>query len=173
MHALAFWKEIIMDTSNLLEQFVALLHRHTIRYCVIGGQGVNAYVEPLVSLDLDIVVATDQVDALIDALDERYTIKTFPHSINIEMPGSDLRIQIQTDKRYKSFVEHASQKSVLGLEMSVGSLEDILQGKVWAALDPMRRGSKRQKDLADIARIIESYPHLRENVPAEILIKLD
>lgn len=162
-----------MDKSNLLEQFVALLHQHAIRYCVIGGQGVNAYVEPLVSLDLDIVVATDQVDALLRALDERYNIKTFPHSINIEMPNSDLRIQIQTDERYTSFVEHATQRTVLGLEMSVGSLEDILQGKVWAAQDPMRRGSKRQKDLADVARIIESFPDLRRNVPAEILQKLD
>lgn len=173
MQALAFWKEIIMDTSNLLEQFVALLTQHAIRYCVIGGQGVNAYVEPLVSLDLDIVVATDQVDALLKALDERYIIKAFPHSINIEMPGSDLRIQIQTDKRYKSFVDHASRKVVLGLEMTVGSLEDILQGKVWAAQDPSRRGSKRQKDLADIARIIESYPQLRESVPTDILSKID
>jgi hypothetical protein len=84
-----------------------------------------------------------------------------------------LRIQIQTDERYTSFVEHATQRTVLGLEMSVGSLEDILQGKVWAAQDPMRRGSKRQKDLADVARIIESFPDLRRNVPAEILQKLD
>lgn len=173
MQALAFWKEIIMDKSNLLEQFVALLNQNAIRYCVIGGQGVNAYVEPLVSLDLDIVVATNQVEALIDALDQHYIVKTFPHSINIEMPESDLRIQIQTDKRYRSFVNHASLKTVLGLEMSVGSLEDILQGKVWAAQDVSRRGSKRQKDLADIARIIETYPQLREKVPADILSKLD
>jgi hypothetical protein len=54
----------------------------------------------------------------------------------------------------------------------VAALEDVLQGKVWAALDPERRGSKRQKDLADIARIIETYPELRERVPAEILERL-
>ena len=33
------------------EELVALLARHNIRYCVIGGQGVNAYAEPLISLE--------------------------------------------------------------------------------------------------------------------------
>jgi hypothetical protein len=54
----------------------------------------------------------------------------------------------------------------------VASVEDVLQGKTWAALDPGRRASKRQKDLADIARLLEAYPHLREKVPAEILARL-
>lgn len=49
------------DESQFIEGFLGLLEDHKIRYCVIGGQGVNAYVEPLVSLDLDIVVAVDQL----------------------------------------------------------------------------------------------------------------
>ena len=63
-------------------------------------------------------------------------------------------------------------QTVLGLELPVASLEDVLQGKVWAALDPQRRGSKRQKDLADIARLIEAYPELRAQVPPEVLARL-
>ncbi len=43
---------------------------------------------------------------------------------------------------------------------------------VWAAMDPSRRPSKRQKDLADIARLIEAYPALRVAVPPEILARL-
>jgi hypothetical protein len=39
-------------------------------------------------------------------------------------------------------------------------------------LDPARRASKRQKDLADISRLLEAYPQLRSRVPAEILEKL-
>jgi hypothetical protein len=39
-------------------------------------------------------------------------------------------------------------------------------------LDADRRQSKRQKDLADIARIIEISPELRSQVPAEFLSKL-
>ena len=34
------------------------------------------------------------------------------------------------------------------------------------------QGSTRQKDLADIARLLEAYPALRERVPAEILARL-
>ena len=54
----------------------------------------------------------------------------------------------------------------------VAALADTLQGKIWAALDPDQRGSKRQKDLADIARLIEAYPHLRQQVPTELLDRL-
>jgi hypothetical protein len=56
--------------------------------------------------------------------------------------------------------------------MAVADIGDVLRGKVWAASDPERRGSKRQKDLADIARIIEAYPNLRDSVPADILSRL-
>jgi hypothetical protein len=45
-------------------------------------------------------------------------------------------------------------------------------GQVWAVLDTDRRPSKRQKDLADIARILEVYPALREQVPQEVLQRL-
>lgn len=61
---------------------------------------------------------------------------------------------------------------VLGIELPVARLEDVLRGKVWAALDPASRPSKRQKDLADIARTIEAYPHLRADVPPEVLMQL-
>jgi hypothetical protein len=63
-------------------------------------------------------------------------------------------------------------RTVLGLALPVASVEDVLRGKVWAAQDPTRRGSKRQKDLADIARLLEGYPHLRAQVPREILARL-
>jgi Nucleotidyl transferase AbiEii toxin, Type IV TA system len=161
-----------MDQSNLLENLISLFNERGIRFCVIGGQAVNAYVEPLVSLDLDLVVAIDQLDQVETLLASRFDLKKFPHSWNIGMPGSDLRVQIQTDKRYSSFVERASVHTVLGLTLPVASVEDVLQGKIWAALDPERRGSKRQKDLADIARILEKFPELRNQVPHEIRARL-
>ena len=53
----------------------------------------------------------------------------------------------------------------------MAKLEDVLQGKVWAARDPARP-SKRQKDLADISRLLEAYPELRSRVPEDILSRL-
>ena len=172
MQALTFWKTITMDHANLLEELISLLEEHGIQYCVIGGQAINAYVEPLVSLDLDIVIAFRQLDQATGILNQQFSLERFPHSLNVSLAGSDLRVQIQTDERYAQFVERASRREVLGLELPVADLRDILQGKIWAVEDPQRRGSKRQKDLADIARIIEKYPELREQVPQEIRSRL-
>ncbi len=173
MQARTFWKTVAMDTTNLLETLLAFLREREIRFCVIGGQAVNAYVEPLVSLDLDLAVAVESLDDLERQLAEKFTVRRFPHSLNLSLPGSDLRAQIQTDARYRAFVERAVEGEVLGIRLPVACLEDVLQGKLWAALDPERRGSKRQKDLADIARLLERYPHLRGQVPAEILARLE
>lgn len=118
-------------------------------------------------------MAVESLDDLEKRLAERFTVKRFPHSLNISLPGSDLRVQIQTDERYRAFVERASEREVLGMRLPVARLEDVLQGKIWVALDTERCGSKRQKDLADIARILESYPHLREQVPDSILARLE
>lgn len=136
-------------------------------------QAVNAYVEPLVSLDLDVAVAVASLDDLEQILTQRFMVRRFPHRLNTALPHSDLRIQIQTDERYRSFIDRAVVCNVLGGDLPVASLDDVLQGKIWAALDPERRRSKRQKDLADIARLIEAYPHLRTNVPGEILARLE
>ena len=172
MQALTFLKMITMDQSNLLENLISLLNEQGIRFCVIGGQAVNAYVEPLVSLDLDLVVAVDQLEQVEALLEPHYDLKRFPHSLNVAMSGSDLRVQIQTDRRYSSFVERAVMQTVLGMPLSVASVEDVLQGKIWAVLDPERRASKRQKDLADISRLLEKYPELRLKVPQEIRARL-
>lgn len=173
MQALTFWKTVTMDTANLLETLIAFLREQGVRFCVIGGQAVNAYAEPLVSLDLDLAVAVESLEDLEKRLAERFTVKRFPHSLNVSLPGSDLRVQIQTDARYQPFVERAIEADVLGIRLPVAQLEDVLQGKIWAALDPEQRGSKRQKDLADIARLLERYPPLRQRVPPEILARLE
>jgi hypothetical protein len=173
MQALTFWKTITMDQSGLLEQIVSILEDNEILYCVIGGQGVNAYVDPLVSLDLDLVIATDQLEQVKAILEASgFELKPFAHSLNVTLPNSSLRLQIQTDPRYASFPRRAIYRQVLGLTLPVAAVPDILKGKVWAFQDPTRRASKRQKDLADIARLLERYPELRAEVPEDVLARL-
>lgn len=172
MDALKFWKTVVRDRVNLLEKLLVLFTDHKVRFCVIGGQAVNAYAEPVVSLDLDIVVATGQLPKVEDLLRKEFHVEKFEHSLNVSMYGSDLRVQIQTDPRYEEFPLHAETYEVLGVRLPVASLTDLLQGKVWAVLDETRRPSKRQKDLADISRLIEAQPHLRDKIPAEVLSKL-
>ena len=136
---------------------------------MIGGQAVNAYVEPLVSLDLDLVVAVDQIDQVTTLMRDHFEVEAFPYSLNIRSAGSSLRVQLQTDPRYGDFVERASIREVLGLQVPVAAIEDVLQGKIWAASHPERRSTRRKKDLPDIERILESHPSLRAHVPEEIL----
>lgn len=172
MYALDFWKTVVRDRVDLLGRILSLFADGNVRFCVIGGQAVNAYAEPLVSLDLDIVVATDQLEAVEDLLKKEFTVEKFEHSLNVSMYGSDLRVQIQTDPRYAEFPLRVEQHNVLGVLLPVASLMDLLQGKIWAVLDHSRRPSKRQKDLADISRLLEAHPHLRGHVPSEVLSKL-
>jgi hypothetical protein len=172
MHRRAFWKTVTVDKSDLLDRLLTLLCERLVRFCVIGGQGVNAYAEPVVSLDLDIVIASDDLDALTATLESLFIVERFAHSLNISADGIDLRVQVQLDPRYGAFVDRAREREVLGEMLPVARIEDVLQGKVWAALDATRRASKRQKDLADIARLIEAEPHLRAQVPTSILDRL-
>lgn len=58
------------------------------------------------------------------------------------------------------------------MTLPVALLEDLLQGKIWAASETGRSPTKRQKDLLDIARLIERYPQSRERVPEELLKRM-
>lgn len=172
MRAAEFYRLVTMDRTELLDRLLAFLERERVRYCVIGGLAVNAYVEPLVTLDVDFAIAAEQFEDVLVRLRDEFELEEFPHSININETGSSLRAQIQKDPRYSTFVSRASRREVLGHAMFVASVEDVLQGKIWAALDPARRPSKRRKDLLDIERLIEAYPDLRSRVPRELLDRL-
>jgi hypothetical protein len=172
MRARDYWRAVTVDRSDMVERLVVLLREHQIPFCVIGGQGVNAYVEPVVSLDLDLVIAAPALAELLPTLEQMFTVETFPHSVNLSAPDSDVRVQIQVDPRYQLFLARAADHQVLGERLPVAAMEDVLLGKVWAALDSQRRPSKRQKDLADIARLLERDPSLRARVPAQILDRL-
>ena len=45
--------------------------------------------------------------------------------------------------------------------------------KLWAYMDAQRRMSKRQKDLADILRLVEQHPVLVDRLPADLKKMLD
>ena len=168
-----FLSQIIQDTSRFLPRFIDLLQREQISCCVIGGLAVNAYAEPVVSLDLDIVIVATQTKKLLECLPENCAVKTYPNSINLSDPASALRIQIQSDPRYQEMIARATRKNVLGYPLPVAAIADVFQGKVWAAGDKQRRPSKRQKDLADIARLLEIEPQLISLLPIELKQRLE
>jgi hypothetical protein len=172
MNQKSFLNGVSNGKKDIIQEIINLLNDNHIEYCVIGGLAVNAYVEPVVSLDLDIVVIVDSIDTLIESTRDKFKIEKFAHSINLGSEDSDIRIQIQTDERYQDFIKRASIKNIMGYQMNVALLEDVIAGKVWAYSDEQRRGSKRQKDLADIMRIIESFPELKSKLPKSIIERI-
>jgi hypothetical protein len=108
MQAEAFWRIVVADHTDFLSRVIELLAKQRIRYCVLGGEGVNAYVEPVVSLDLDIAIAVDQLANAEQLFGQEFRVERLPHSINICANGSDLRVRIQTDPRYKNFLAGAN-----------------------------------------------------------------
>ncbi len=168
-----FMNAIANAQEDILQLFLDILGKTKATYCVVGGLAVNAYVEPVVSLDLDIVVDTKDIDKVCEeAADKGLKVEKFEHSVNLSSFKSDLRIQIQTDSRYQEFISRSSLKEILGYKINVACLEDVLKGKVWAYLDEQRRRSKRQKDLTDIMRLVEAFPSLESHIPAVIQKKL-
>jgi len=171
-----FLNSLANDSSDVTQLFLDELKKLKIDYCVIGGLAVNAYAEPVASLDIDLVLALDDIERLLKQISlpvGGFSVSKFTNSINLQHPDSDLRIQIQTDERYQSFINNSSVKNVLGYQMKVASIENLLMGKIWAYSDEERRKSKRQKDLADIMRLVETHPHLYELLPENIKLLLN
>ena len=160
-----FFNKVANGKGDVLGELLAHLDNHKISYCVIGGLAVNAYASPVISLDVDIVIAVEEFDRFQTTIPAEWSLRKERFSLNISTPYSELRIQIQTDSRYHAFLQRATKQITLGYELNVAAIEDVLCGKIWAYTDPERRETKRQKDYLDIMRLVESNPDIL-NTPA-------
>jgi hypothetical protein len=143
-------------------------------YCLIGGLAVNCYVEPVYTLDADLVVIASGLSKLSAHLQEQgFKIEEYPHSLNATAPRSELRIQFTTDERYQPFLDRSVESEVLGIRVRIACLEDVTHGKLWAYSDPRRRLSKRKKDELDLIRLAEAHPELKSLYPSELQEQLD
>jgi len=146
---------------NDVRRLVDCLERADIAWCVIGGVAVNHWAQqPVVTQDVDFVVAVEAVERTVSLLEEAgFRAERFQGSVNFK-GHSAVSAQLSTEDFYRDFPPRAVPADVHGILMRVASLEDTLRGKMKAWSDPARRQSKRIKDLADIARFVESHPHL-------------
>jgi hypothetical protein len=143
-------------------------------YCLIGGLAVNCYVEPVYTLDADLVAIASSLRDLTAHLEAHgFKTEVHPHSVNATAHGSQLRIQFTTDHRYQDFLSRTVEAEVLGVRVKIACREDVTQGKLWAYADPRRRLSKRKKDELDLIRLAESYPELKSLYPIELRELLD
>ena len=130
---------------------------------------MNCYVEPVYTVDADLVVVSTGLPIVSQDLQKSgFGVQEFEHSVTAQRPGSDLRIQFTTDLRYQDFPSRAASRDILGTTVRVASLSDVFQGKLWAYSDPSRRLTKRKKDELDLLRLAEAYPELRDGLPPEL-----
>jgi len=92
-------------------------------YCLIGGLAVNCCVEPVYTLDADLVVIAASLPELTAHLEA-------------QPPSSQLRIRLTTDEGYQPFRDRSVDANVLGIRAKVACREDVTQGKLWAYGDP-------------------------------------
>ncbi|HEY2799445.1 MAG TPA: nucleotidyl transferase AbiEii/AbiGii toxin family protein [Chthoniobacterales bacterium] len=169
MTAKQFYDWQTVGGTDDVMRMVDALERADIRWCAIGGVAVNHWAtEPMVTQDVDFVVATDAIEHAVSALTEAgFQSEKFAWSINFK-GRSKVGLQLSTEDFYREFPERARPADVHGILLRVASLEDTLKGKVKAWSDAERRQSKRLKDLGDIARLIEAHPALWGSLPEEL-----
>lgn len=161
MTAKKFYDWQTVGGTDDVMRLVDCLERADIPWCAIGGVAVNHWAaEPIVTQDVDFVVATDAIERAIDILTEAgFRPERFQWSINFT-GHSRVSLQLSTADFYKDFPARAVPADVHGILLRVASMEDTLKGKIEAWSDSSRRQSKRIKDLGDIARLVETHPHL-------------
>src|SRR6266699_2088552 len=160
MTAAEIYESVTNGGASDFAELVTVLNENK-PWCLIGGLAVNCYVEPVYTVDVDLVVVAANLEQIGRELE--------PAGFRL---SSELNVQFTTDARYQDFLAGATECQVLGLAVPVASLQEIVRGKVWAWQDKERRSTKRKKDELGLMRIAEAHPKLRGLIPAEIVKQL-
>ncbi|MGI8820316.1 MAG: hypothetical protein ACR2ID_05540 [Chthoniobacterales bacterium] len=155
--------------ANDVTRLIDALEKADVAWCAIGGVAVNHWArEPMVTQDLDFVVAAGTIDEAVAAL-ERAGLRAERFDWSVNFAGdSQVSMQLSTESFYQDFPARAVAAVVHGILLRVAALEDTLNGKIKAWSDARRRQSKQLKDLADIARLVEAHPALWEKLPSKL-----
>ena len=146
-----------------------LLEREHVPYALIGGVAVQLHTEePRSTLDIDLAVPT-YADVPREALLEAGFEHTgrHDHSDNWRAPGPGplkQRTAVQfsaEDEGIADAVAHASIVDLDGVQLRVATVADLIVLKLAAAVEPKRRPSKREHDVADVLALLEEHPELR------------
>ena len=173
MTAAEIFNAVTHGGGNDFAEVVGLLEEKGSAWCLIGGLAINAYVEPVYTVDADFVLVAAALPRMLSVLEERgYRTSQHRFWANARRAGSDLAVQFTTDERYQGFCQRAVPAEVLGVLAKVAALADLFQGKLWAWADPERRSTKRAKDELDLLRIAERFGEYVALLPEQLRSKL-
>jgi hypothetical protein len=165
MNAKQFYDWQTSGGTDDVMRLVDCLERADVAWCAIGGVAVNHWAgHAIVTQDVDFVVAPDCVERAVSAIEAAgFRSERFEWSVNFQ-GRSDVSLQLSTEDFYRDFASRSVAADVHGILLRVASLADTLAGKMKAWSEPQRRQSKRIKDLADIARLVEAHPELWDSL---------
>ncbi len=125
MTAAEIYESVTNGGASDFAEVVAVLNRNK-PWCLIGGLAVNCYVEPVYTVDVDLVVLTANLSHIERELGMLgFKVTRFELSTNAQRPGSKLNLQFRTDSRYQDFLKDATDRQVLGMDVPLASLEKI------------------------------------------------
>ena len=158
MRSSTYWKAVLQDGNNFLERVLEFLKVSGTRFCVIGGTGVNAYAYPVVTEDLDIVVAEEEIEALEASLSRDFKVRRFAHRVNVSAPPSKLQIQIQTDPRYFDFINRCQIRNVMDFEWRISKTSCKARfGRPWMRTAVKASGRRISPILPASSRLFPSF----------------
>src|SRR5260370_26714300 len=124
MTATEIFESVTGSGGSDFARVVQILNQHG-PWCLIGGLAVNCYVEPVYTLDADIVIVSKELERIKPELSAAgFAVQEFPHSLNATMPGSQFTIQLRFEQRYQEFPRTATLTSILSTDVFVASLTD-------------------------------------------------
>ena len=171
---------VIMSGTTDFAQVVEALRRQSAEFCVIGGMAVNSYVTPVYTVDLDLVVVTAHLAPVLAELRAAdWRITEYPYSINAqrragpsERTDSLLMVQFSKPEEMQPYIGRAALRPILGLDVPVAALPDLVAAKLAAWAEPRRRPNKRRKDELDLLRLAEAFPSEVDGLlPDELRLK--
>src|SRR5213076_415468 len=127
MTAAEIYESVTNGGASDFADLVTVLNRNK-PWCLIGGLAVNCYVEPVYTVDVDLVVVAANLPQIERALEiVGFKVTRFEHSTNAQRSGSKLNIQFTTDSRYQDFLGNATEREVLGIQIPVASLKNVIR----------------------------------------------
>src|SRR5438477_11676135 len=122
MTAAEIYESVTNGGASDFADLVVVLNRHK-PWCLIGGLAVNCFVEPVYTVDVDLVVVAEKLFEIESELTAAgFRVERFEYSLNAQRPSSKLNVQFTTDPRYQDFLGDTTEREVLGLRIPVAAL---------------------------------------------------
>jgi hypothetical protein len=154
------------EDSDIFRLLLGIMDSARAPYCAMGGIAIDAHVAQSTSMDIDIVIsAANSVALCMKAAEKGLKMERIDRQIYLTTPKSALRFQLRTDAPCQEFILRAGLKKVLGCDVRLARVEDILADKVRSAQDEFRDKTKRLQDIADISRIVKKHRELMQTLP--------